>query len=78
LTTETNEGVASLVELALLDEVTRGVGKEEETEGKDSSPCELSRGERTSQYGWLELSGRAGKTNLDTDGNSVSSRVLSV
>jgi len=51
LTTETDEGVASLVELALLDEVTRGVGKEEETEGKDSSPCELSRGKRASQYG---------------------------
>lgn len=41
MTTETNKGVASGVELALLDEVTRRVGKEEETESEDSSPCEL-------------------------------------
>lgn len=41
LTTKTDEGVASLFELSLLDEVTRGVGKEEETGGKDETPCEL-------------------------------------
>jgi hypothetical protein len=41
LTTKTDENVASLLELALLDEVTGGVGKEEETTTEDESPSEL-------------------------------------
>lgn len=43
LATDADERVASLVELSALDEVTRRVRKEEETDGKDDSPCELWR-----------------------------------
>lgn len=41
LSTKTDEDVASILELALLDEVTGRIGEEEETGGKDGSPGEL-------------------------------------
>lgn len=42
LTTDTGKGIDSVFDSALLDEVSGGVGEEEETTTKDDSPGELN------------------------------------
>jgi hypothetical protein len=42
-TTKTGQDVGSLLEIALLDEITRRLGKEEETGSKNDGPEHLNR-----------------------------------
>lgn len=72
LTTETDKGVASLLELALLDEVTRRVGKEEETGSEDDSPCELDTDRNAVSSSVRSVLGEVAddRGKHDTDGNA--------
>jgi hypothetical protein len=76
LTTETDEGIASVVETAALDEVTGRVGEEEESSSKDHTPGESGRREERQEKG---TGGKGEESDeLDTDGNAVRARVGAV
>lgn len=71
LSTKTAEGKTSLLNGTTLDEETRGVGEEEETDGEDDTPGELdTNGNAVSAAAWVVLGSvvDAG-SDQDTEGN---------
>lgn len=72
LATDTSKSSGSLVELALLDEVTGGLREKSKTSGKDDSPEELDRNGDTVRSSITAVLGRVDDAvgNQDTDGDA--------